>query len=284
MRLTVKAPAKLNLFLHVNGRRPGDQYHMLQSLMVPLGIGDVISASDAEEIELVLAPTQHSQSLATLAPGENIIVKALNALRRALGEKRGIRIILEKHLPAASGMGGGSSDAAAALKAALKFWQRQIDESELHKIALSLGADVPFFIKAKPAFIEGIGEKITPVHLPSMPVLVVNPGVPVNTAQIFQMGIPQFSEHMDLPKYFADEASLIGFLKRQRNDLLPNATRIVPGILKLLTLINAQAGCRYMQMSGSGATCFGIFDTDEQAKAAAEKLKPAYPVIWATHF
>lgn len=283
MILSALAPAKLNLFLHVVGKR-ADGYHNLQSLMVPLGTGDILHAAPSDDITLSLTDTPESAVLD--AEEDNLALRAVRLLQAALEEEQGLHLTLEKKLPVASGMGGGSSDAATAMRLALAVWGREVDEVALASLALSLGADVPFFLEGTAVYAEGIGEMLKPVDLPSLPVVLVNPGVAVPTRTIFEMGVNPISFPRPLPEQFGDTEALLQFLSGLGNDLEKNACSIAPEIADVLEAIGEMPNVRLSRMTGSGATCFGLFTREDEAEEAAEILGRRFPDYWirATQF
>lgn len=283
MILSALAPAKLNLFLHVVGKR-ADGYHNLQSLMVPVATGDILHASPADGLTLTLADTPEAAMLHE--SGDNLALRAVQLLQAALGEEQGLHLILEKKLPVASGMGGGSSDAATAMRLALAVWGREVDEEALAALGLALGADVPFFLQGAPVYAEGVGEKLKPVEVPPLPVVLVNPGVGVSTRDIFEMGVNPVSFPRALPEQFGDTEELVQFLSGVGNDLEKNACSVVPEIADVLEAIGEMPNVQLSRMTGSGATCFGLFTREDEAEEAAEILGRRFPDYWirATQF
>jgi 4-diphosphocytidyl-2-C-methyl-D-erythritol kinase len=259
--ITAKAAAKINLFLHV-GERRDDGYHPLQSLAVFAEAGDVLDFYPAETLSLdVLGP--FADGLA--GEGDNLVLNAARALDATA------RIVLTKNLPVASGIGGGSADAAAALRALGKS-----GEHNLMEIAALLGSDVPVCMLSKPAWMEGRGEILTPIaQVPRLPMLLVNPGVAVPTAAVFRALKERRGTGMAIPKKID-----LDFLRATTNDLQAPALSIQPVIAGVLDEIDAQPGSLLVRMSGSGATCFGLFDSAERMNAAANKLALAHPNWW----
>lgn len=272
------APAKVNLFLHVGARRD-DGFHPLQSLAVFAGEGpaaDVLTAQAATALELRLdGPFAGGLE----AEPDNLVLRAA----RALGHDQGAALTLTKNLPVASGIGGGSADAAAALRALRGLWDLPLDEAALCTLAASLGSDIPVCVPSRPAFMEGRGEILTPVTvMPRLSMLLVNPGVPVPTRDVFAALQTRRGTEMPLPQgAFRDTGDLLRFLETTGNDLEAPARAIQPVIGEVLTLIAAQPGALLARMSGSGATCFGLFADDECCSRAATSLKAAHPQWWA---
>lgn len=265
----VLAPAKINLFLHVTGKRP-DGYHLLSSLMVPLAFGDELEFTPSDKLSLQVI----GSSLANEPPENNLVMKAA----RALGSSHGAEIKLYKRIPHAAGLGGGSSNAATTLLALSKLWNMNID---LLPIAIKLGADVPFFLHDTAQYAEGIGEILTPVTLPQLHILLVKPDVAIPTADIFKKGFLQFSKPADKATSFADVDALMDYLKPLKNDLTDHAVSIAPQIADILMRLEKTDGCLLARMSGSGATCFGIFESAESCNGAVQHFSDHW--VQATH-
>lgn len=259
--ITAKAAAKINLFLHV-GERRDDGYHPLQSLAVFADAGDLLEFHPSEELSLsVQGPFAGGLS----GEDNNLILKAARALNATA------RIVLTKNLPVASGIGGGSADAAATLLVLGKG-----GDSRLLEIAASLGSDVPVCLLSKPAWMEGRGEILTPIaQVPRLPMLLVNPGVAVPTFAVFRALTSRRGTAMAIPKTID-----LAFLRAAGNDLEAPALAIQPVIADVLGEIDAQPGSLLVRMSGSGATCFGLFDKPERVNAAARKIAMAHPNWW----
>ncbi len=212
--------------------------------------------------------------------GDNLILRAARALSEATGLTNGAAITLTKTLPVASGIGGGSADAAAALRGLIKLWNVQIDDAVLHEIALSLGSDVPVCVKSVPAIMTGRGEGLHETGaLPAMPMLLVNPGVAVSTGEVFRRLGRTGTDTLDAapPRPSAiTEAVLLGYLKATRNDMEAPAREIAPAIGDVLDGMRAQ-GALLARMCGSGATCYALFESDAALQAAAQALSSAHP-------
>lgn len=270
------APAKLNLYLHVVGKR-ADGYHRLDSLVVFTATGDTLRVEPADTLSLSI----DGPFAAGLSAGDdNLVMKAA----RALGTG-GARLTLTKNLPVASGIGGGSADAAAALRLLRRHWRLDISDAQLHAIAAALGADVPVCLRAQPAFLGGIGEELTPAPpLPPVGIVLVNPGLPLPTPTVFAARSGPFSPAARFSEAPRDAASLAALLAERRNDLEAPAIALVPAIATVLAALRATPGCRLARLSGSGATCFGLYDTPETASHAAAALARG-PHWWvsATH-
>ena len=275
MSVSVKAPAKINLYLHVTGKRP-DGYHLLDSLFAFARDGDVITAKQADglSLEIIGAPD--------LSAGEdNIVIKAARKLAAALGIEPNAHLVLKKTLPIASGIGGGSTDAAAALKALQVLWKKTLPDEKLYALALELGADVPSCLAGKAVQVSGVGEVLTPApEIPALPVVLVNPNKPVSTPAVFKTRKPVFSKPMPLTQNCADAAEFIGELKKRHNDLQDAACALEPAVAEVLHVLENQPLCLFSAMSGSGGTCFGLFRTPENAANAAEDIAATHPNWW----
>lgn len=273
------APAKLNLYLHVTGKRD-DGYHVLDSLVVFAGVGDRIEAEAADAITL-----EYAGPFADLLPDpeQNLVMRAARELAAMFGIRTGAALKLNKSLPVASGIGGGSADAAAALRALIRLWQLPPDDPRISKLALSLGADVPVCLMTRPAVMRGIGEEITLLGaFPELPIVLVNPGVGVSTPEVFKTRSGEFSAPVDWPAAVADADAAIEALTETRNDLEAPAGQIAPEIADVLAALETAAGVRLARMSGSGATCFGVFGSLQAAESAAENIAGTHPEWWVT--
>jgi len=268
-----QAPAKVNLHLHVTGRR-ADGYHLLDSLAVFGPAADTVSVDGAGRVSLEVGGA-FAGGLA--AEPDNLVLRAARALAEAVGIRPWGGLRLEKLLPIASGIGGGSADAAAALRLLNRAWGLKLSTARLREIALQLGADVPVCIESRPARMGGIGEMITPApKLPAIALLLVNPGEALATPSVFRAREGDFSAPANLPEAWPSAAAMAEDLRRCDNDLEAAATCLCPPIAAVLAAIGAQRGCLMMRMSGSGATCFGLFSRVEDAQAAAS----AMPAAW----
>lgn len=268
LALGVLAPAKINLALHVTGRR-ADGYHLLDSLVAFAPAGDRLLLTRAEAMRLKVTGPEG----AGLPEGpENLVWRAAAFLPGA----GPVQVVLDKRLPAASGIGGGSSDAAAMLRGLGALYDVAVSPDGLER----LGADVPMCLDPVPARVRGIGEEITPVALPPLPALLVNPRVAVATPPVFAALSRRDNPALpDLP-HFAGVGDCIDWLARQRNDLEAAAISIAPVIGEVRDLLAALPGCRLARMSGSGATCFALFETLAEAEAAHARLAALRPGWW----
>lgn len=276
--LVVTAPAKINLFLHVGGKR-SDGYHDLQSLVAFAVFGDEISLEPDDGFSLWL-----SGPFAALlsASEENLVLRAAKVFANRAGVKRGVRIRLRKNLPIASGLGGGSADAAAMLRGLTRLWQLDFDHKFLFETAEQLGADVPVCVASQTSWMEGKGERVH--RLPSLPkagVVLVNPGVQISTAKVFATLGPHRALGMASPKApFQEVSALVEFLRSTSNDLEAPARTIAPIIANVLRKMDELPDTLFSRMSGSGATCFALFADEERATAAARLLRKIHPEWW----
>lgn len=271
------APAKINLYLHVTGKRD-DGYHLLDSLMAFVDFGDIIEVSPAGSLSLVIS----GPFAAGLEAGpDNLVLKAASGLQKLAGVTYGASITLQKNLPVASGIGGGSADAAATLKALCKLWQISPNSNKLLELALELGADVPVCLSSTAVFVSGIGETLIPAEtLPQVPMVLVNPGVAVSTPTVFKARLGAFSSANPFTNNKASFELLAELLAERNNDLMAPAISLAPEIGDALSLISSCQSNLLSRMSGTGATCFGLFSDQASAGAAAEKLQKLIPLWW----
>lgn len=280
--MKVTAPAKINLFLHVGARR-ADGYHDLASLVVFANIGDTVSGRPADRFTLEVTGPEGAGLEA--GPG-NLVLKAAFALRdwaEANGhEAPPVALTLDKHLPVAAGIGGGSSDAAATLRGLAAHWALPIADEQLMAIGRALGADVPVCLRAAPTLMSGDGDRLAATPpLPDFALVLANPRVAVSTAAVFS-GLQVRSGDV-APAWPAAPMALRPFaawLDRTTNDLAPPARLMAPAIMHVEQALAATQACLLARMSGSGATCFGIYGTQAEAAAAAARLRAAHPDWW----
>lgn len=264
------APAKVNLALHVTGQR-ADGYHLLDSLVVFADVGDRLTAEPAEGLSLTVTGPR---AAGVPTGAENLVLRAA----RLLDPDRGASLTLDKHLPAAAGIGGGSSDAAAALRLLARLWDLPLPAAEATAV---LGADVPVCLEARPRRMSGIGDVLAEVPpLPPAWLVLVNPGVPVSTPAVFRALARKDGTPMPELPACADAAALAALLRGLRNDLELPACGLQPVVAEVLATIAAQRGCLLARMSGSGATCFGLFAAEAPARSAASALVSAMPGWW----
>ena len=282
--VTEFAPAKINLSLHVLGRRE-DGYHLLESLVAFTGIGDAVTVEKAPSFTLT-ATGPFSGELPDA--GDNIVIAAAHALAHGFGDiPPGAAIRLEKNLPIAAGIGGGSANAAACLRALLKLNNATMSETALHQIAVGLGADVPVCLRSRVSMMSGVGQIVEPApDLPEVHAVLVNPRVPVPTGPVFQaLGLAAGAMREDaapaLPTArFRSAEELADYLRECRNDLEPPASASVREIADVQEALFALDGCLLARMSGSGPTCFGLFAREAEAADAAARLAQAHGDWW----
>lgn len=272
------ARAKINLALHVLGRRP-DGYHEIDSVVVFADVGDELLFAPASQFAI-----SASGPFAGLlpAPASNIIFAAYKAVTE-IAAARGkhlppVSVSLTKNLPVAAGIGGGSANAAAAMRGFLRLAGLAAIDAEIAKAALSLGADVPVCLLGRACRMQGVGERVTPLeNFKALPAVLINPRVEIQTAAVFQkLGLAKGASH-GLP--VADPADAASW----RNDLMPPAIALVPAIADVIAELENQKGLRLARMSGSGATCFGVFETAEAAAYAAWNISASHPRWWVQH-
>lgn len=271
--LAETAHAKINVALHVRGRRD-DGYHALESLFAFAEDGDRITGEVTDDGAIDLLVDGPFGSGLEAGPG-NLVVRAARGLQAYLGEQRGAAIRLTKNLPVASGIGGGSADAAATLRLLTRLWDVRIESEELAALALDLGSDVPACIGSVTQFVSGRGERLARhvlADLDGRPILLVNPGIAVSTAQVFAGW-----DRVDRGPL--DAGSLEGLIAG-RNDLEQPAIAVAPAIADVLAALGQRRGVCLPRMSGSGATCFALFDTQADCSDAANAITAAYPGWW----
>ena len=269
MTLAVFAPAKVNLYLHVVGKR-ADGYHLLDSLAVFPRIGDSLTVEAAGDLSLRL---DGPMAAGLQAEPDNIVLKAARALASAAGIAPKAALTLTKRLPIASGIGGGSADGAAALRALCALWRLEMSEERLAEIGLAIGADLPVCLRVRPTQMAGIGEILEDaVPLPPVWMLLVNPGVALSTPAVFKARKAGFTEPAPLTQAPRDARDLAEALSRRTNDLMAPALFLAPVIAQVLGAIAAQPGCLLSRMSGSGATCFGLFAVEAEVRSAVRAL------------
>lgn len=271
MTVEVFAPAKINLTLHVTGQRD-DGYHLLDSYVCFADVGDRIAVEKASENTLTVTGP-FAKNVPT-GP-ENLVLKAAALLGVTA------RVTLEKNLPAAAGIGGGSADAAAVIGALTELYNLPLPDRET---VLKLGADVPVCLIGGQVRMRGIGDDLAIISSSRMswPMVLVNPGVSVPTADVFKR--LESKTNPPMPDEILEETynEFPDWLGHQRNDLEAPAIASAPVIEDVLDALRAETGCRIARMSGSGATCFAIFDQDDQATAAVQAIRAAHPDWWVT--
>ncbi len=281
---TIFAPAKINLYLHVIGRR-ADGYHELDSLIAFADIGDEIQITAGEGFSFeITGPFENAFQGRDIDSGpksSNLAVRAVWALSRLTQKAPSFKITLEKNLPLGAGIGGGSADAAAVLWGLLEHWNLPKNLEGLEPLMLSLGADVPVCFACKSLRITSIGEKLERApEMPEMPIVLVHPGKACNTKEIFDSFEGSFKDVILLPERFDHLDDTIEFLEGTNNMLKNAAFTFVPEIQNILAALQQQNGCRLARMSGSGSTCFSLFDDGEKAERAAKTIKEENPDWW----
>ena len=273
------APAKINLYLHVGPLRD-DGLHDLASLFVFTEEGDEIIAEPADELSLKIEGP-FASALAGDPIADNLVIRAAKALQAKWGVKAGAKLTLVKNLPVAAGVGGGSADAAAALRALTRLWRLSPFDAGLHDLAFGLGADVPACLERKPVLVDGAGEKLSASpSLPPLQVLLVNPGIEMPTGPVFrrfdaQNLTPRLPAHPHVD--FDSVGAARTLMKHSRNDLEAPAFAIAPEIEELVKDMAASPGAVAARMSGSGATCFALFENKRAAEnARAQFAKKKY--------
>lgn len=272
------ARAKVNLALHVTGRR-ADGYHLLDSLVVFAEVGDLLSVEPDPAGGLGLRITGPMAAGLSDTDDDNLVLRAARLVASGKENLPDARITLEKHLPVASGIGGGSADAAAALHLLADHWDLALPGANA---VLSLGADVPVCLAGRAARMSGIGETIEPLTdpLPHVWMVLVNPGQGVSTPAVFRAMDRRDNAPMPAPQFWADAKALADWLQTCRNDLQTPALQLCPVIGQVLTALADQDQCLIARMSGSGATCFGLFADQAAAEAAASRIRAATPGWW----
>jgi 4-diphosphocytidyl-2-C-methyl-D-erythritol kinase len=279
MQVTAFAPAKVNLYLHVTGRRP-DGYHLLDSLVAFADVGDDLIAEPAERLSLEVSGPE----AASLAAGgvDNLVLRAARLLADHAGIGGGAALRLRKNLPVAAGIGGGSSDAAAALRALKRLWRIPIDDETLRALAAGLGADVPACLFGRGVWISGAGERLEEAGtLPEAGILLANPRGKLPTPAVFAARRGPFGGAGRFGPMPRNASGLAHLLSLRRNDLTDAAIGLMPEIAAVLARLGGLAGALLARMSGSGATCFALFDDRAAAERARAALAAAEPLWWS---
>lgn len=260
MILKANSPAKINLFLHIVGKR-NDGYHLIESLFTPVNeLFDEVEVWQSEQLI-----TEYENGVIS----GDIILKTATLIQSKFNIQNGAHFKIKKNIPISAGLGGGSSNAATAIKLLNELWELNLDKYQMINIGRQIGADVPFFIENKLAFVEGIGEKITPINLDkSYYLLLINPNIECSTKQIFDLGFDKFDKNI-MYKEIAD-------IKKHHNSLAKNACSTHFEIKEVLDFLNNQNGIYFSRMSGSGATCFALFENDE----SLHNTKNSIPKSW----
>ncbi len=275
-QIAEQAPAKVNLDLRVAGRRP-DGYHELDSTVTFAACADRLTFAPGAQLELALSGP-FATSLTK--QGDNLVLRAARRLADHAGRSPHVRITLDKRIPVAAGLGGGSADAAATLRALCRLWRLELTFADLLPIALEIGADVPVCLLSQSVRMRGIGERLERIELPALDLVLTNPNQPVSTAQAFAAIDSIGSAPGPDRPIPADRAGLLAWLAARGNDLEAPARRLAPVIGEVIEALQVQPGCRLARMSGSGATCFGLFDDAPAASRAARALGRTRPNWW----
>ncbi len=257
------AYAKLNLALHVRGRGE-DGYHRIETVFAFCEDGDELSVAEGEGLSLAVTGRFAAE---LVGEGDNLVLRAARALAARAGIEANLALTLDKRLPIASGIGGGSADAAAALRLLVRFWKLEVGDDNLHATAANLGADVPACLRGRTMRGEGRGDRLTPLDDPALtatPVLLVNPLVSVSTAAVFRA-------------WDGVDRGPLGDWRVGRNDLETAARAVVPEIADVIASLS---NAKFARMSGSGATCFGLFESDAERDATALTIADARPDWW----
>lgn len=266
--LLERAPAKINLTLRVRGRR-ADGYHELESLVAFADVADTLSLEPGSKDTLDIAGPFAADSGAV---SDNLVLKALAAARTYIGAVKAGRFSLEKNIPVAAGLGGGSADAAATLRLIASANDLALDDARIMSAARAVGADVPVCLASTPRIMRGVGELLSdPVDLPPLAGVLVNPRIPLSTRDVFGKfaGAQVGNDLGDVPRGLG---LLIDFMKLHGNDLTPAARACSPVVGEVLKALETLPGARLARMSGSGATCFALFSTPSEAATAARRL------------
>jgi 4-diphosphocytidyl-2-C-methyl-D-erythritol kinase len=271
-----RAHAKLNLWLNVTGRR-SDGYHLLDSLVAFVDLADTVEARPADRLSLEL---DGPQAAGLAGESDNLVLTAARRLADRAGVAPRAAIRLGKHIPVAAGLGGGSADAAAALRELVELWRIAMPEEELFDLAASLGADVPMCLFGHAALVSGVGERLQLVAaLPAMAVLLVNPRTALATREVFAARQGPFTVARPPSLPWPSVSALAADLAERGNDLTHAAISLQPMVGEVLALLRNSDGVRHAAMSGSGASCFALYDTIAQAHVVAERL----PRRWWRH-
>lgn len=282
--LTIFAPAKINLYLHVTGRMDNG-YHTLDSLVAFADIGDQLKIEPAQDFEFeAIGPYSSAfgpMELDDSPHSSNLVVQAAWALARATQKVPNVKATLTKNLPLAAGIGGGSSDAAAMIWGLLEWWGLSPQAHFLPGLMARLGADIPVCFNCAPARMRGIGDILDPAPpMSEIPIVLVNPAKPCMTADVFRTYSAPYKEPHTLPENLVDFGDLVAFLKTQDNDLFEPACAVVPSIRNVIQALEVQEGCGIARLSGSGPTCFGLFESEADALNAAAQIAEDNPDWW----
>lgn len=279
-----KAPAKVNLTLRVPGRRP-DGFHEISSLVVFAGVGDSVELTASENPSFTIKGPFAS----ALTGDGNLVEQAVALFAQMFPDVPPVSVTLDKQLPVAAGLGGGSADAAATLRLLARLYPGHVLLEQLDEIAASLGSDIVVCLRSSASWMCGRGEKVEPVaNFSQLPGVLVNPGVPLSTADVFQaLGASALTstgkDEMSQRPALDSRSNLLAYLREMPNDLQGAAVQLAPVISDVLDAISETSGCALARMSGSGPTCFGIYDTEADAQKAQKTIAARHPQWWVTH-
>ena len=277
-KIILPAPAKINLYLHITGMRD-DGFHLLDSLIAFTKFGDEITLEPSNDLTI----TSHGPYATGMPIGEeNLMIRIARKLQKTTSIDKGAAIHVEKNIPVSAGIGGGSADAIAVMRGLIKLWDLKINDEQIYKLALELGTDLPVCYFGKSAFVDGIGENIHPAsQLPDCGILLINPNVTLSTPIVFENRKGGYSpEDNFINKNFNSPQKLAKLLDERCNDLTPAARQLVPIIGEILSALKRTPECLAYKMSGSGATCWGLFETFADAERAALALNQQRPDWW----
>lgn len=279
--LTQKSFAKINLYLEVIGQN-NNGYHLLDSLMAPIDIYDIISIEASPQLKLIIT----SNNKQDLSDQENIILKAFNLLDSEYKLFPKVSITLEKNIPIGGGLGGGSANAATTLLLLNQFYNLNLSATKLAELGLKLGSDVPFCLNHKIALVSGVGENINDIKInqpelwPELWLLIINPKKALATKAVYELFARKYYQpqpYLNKPIQPINHQTIIEVIKSKNNDLGAPAQEIMPEIVNLLNIIGKQDGCIISRMSGSGSTCFGIFQSTTDLDKAYQNLQKIFP-------
>lgn len=278
------ARAKVNLTLHVLSRR-ADGYHNIESLAVFPELADLVSAAPSPNgrTDLTLEGEFAGELDLLSRPRDNLVLHAAEVLRRAARKRlQPLHFVLTKQIPIAAGLGGGSADAAATLRLLNRYWGVGLKDSELARIGLELGADVPMCVASKPVIATGVGERLSPLEgIPDLPLVLVNPRIPLSTASVFSaLKSTERSPMLPIQAKFRSVIAFVIWLRQTRNDLSEPAKTVAGHAERAVKALSADPDCMFARMSGSGATAFGIFAKMSNAERAAERIRLKRPNWW----
>ena len=275
--ISVDLPAKVNLFLHVCGRRD-DGFHLLESLVGFTEFCDRLSVSSADDF-IVSGEGPFAKDLPK-NPDSNLVLMAARALKKEAGVTQSAKIAIEKNIPVSAGIGGGSANAAGTLRSLAELWELKYDLQRLAQVAKEIGSDIPVCVYSVPAIVEGSGEKVAPQNaLPACGVVLVNAADPLPTESVFSARSGAYRKSLPWVEISSFD-QLVSELTLRRNDLLETASVLSPIINDVLKTLSETQHCRYFQMSGSGGTCFGLYPSQQLAAEAARSISERNPNWW----